>query len=92
MQLNLPINHLIDDSQNILIAGAGGGFDIYSGLPLYFHFRNLGKAVHLANYSFVDFTFAKMAGTVVQEIPTLLIGAKGKMKGPVPYYPEGYLS
>jgi hypothetical protein len=92
MQLNLPIAHLLEDSQNILIAGAGGGFDIYAGLPLYFHFRNMGKTVHLANYSFVDFAFAKMAGKVVQEIPTLLIGAQGKMRGHVAYYPEGYLA
>jgi hypothetical protein len=92
MQLNLPVNHLLDASQNILIAGAGGGFDIYAGLPLYFQLRSQGKNVHLANYSFVDFTFAKMAGTVIQEIPTLLIGAQGKMRGPVAYYPEGYLA
>ena len=28
----------------------------------------------------------------MREIPTLLVGAKGKMKGPVSYYPEGYLA
>jgi hypothetical protein len=52
MDLNLPILHLLQDKKNILIAGAGGGFDIFAGLPLYFTLRNMGKTVHLANYSF----------------------------------------
>ena len=54
MQLNLPILHLLEKSQSILIAGAGGGFDVFAGLPLYFALRDLGKNVHLANYSFTD--------------------------------------
>lgn len=36
----------------ILIAGAGGGFDIFAGLPLYFALRAMGKEVALANLSF----------------------------------------
>ena len=52
MQLNqLPLFQKLETAQNILIAGAGGGFDIYSGLPLYWHLKAQG--VHLANLSFV---------------------------------------
>jgi len=36
----------------IFIAGAGGGFDVFSGLPLYFGLRAAGKKVTLANLSF----------------------------------------
>jgi hypothetical protein len=36
----------------ILIAGAGGGFDVYAGLPLYVALRDAGKEVFLANLSF----------------------------------------
>jgi hypothetical protein len=36
----------------ILIAGAGGGFDVFAGLPLYFALRAQGKSVSLANLSF----------------------------------------
>jgi len=53
--MNLLINPLFDalsGSRSILLAGAGGGFDIYSGLPLYFALRAAGKTVHLANFSF----------------------------------------
>jgi hypothetical protein len=39
----------LDQAKSILIAGAGGGFDVFSGLPLYFSLRAAGKIVHLAN-------------------------------------------
>ncbi|MGQ4389017.1 DUF1152 domain-containing protein [Streptomyces sp. SAS_270] len=42
------------DAQRILVAGAGGGFDVYAGLPLAFALRAAGKDVHLANLSFAD--------------------------------------
>jgi hypothetical protein len=50
--LKLPFHHELEKSQNVLLAGAGGGFDIFSGLPLYFGLKALGKQVHLANLSF----------------------------------------
>jgi hypothetical protein len=48
----LPFFAELEQAQNILVAGAGGGFDIFSGLPLYFGLRAAGKKVHLANLSF----------------------------------------
>jgi hypothetical protein len=50
--LNLPLFNELNQSETILLAGAGGGFDIFCGLPLYFALKNLGKTVHLANLSF----------------------------------------
>ena len=41
-------------SRRILIAGAGGGYDVFCGLPLYFSLRAQGKEVFLANLSFSD--------------------------------------
>ncbi|GKQ34940.1 hypothetical protein ALMP_14870 [Streptomyces sp. A012304] len=38
----------------MLVAGAGGGFDVYAGLPLALALRSAGKDVHLANLSFSD--------------------------------------
>jgi hypothetical protein len=55
MQLrSWPLIDALADSQSVLLAGAGGGFDVYSGLPLYFALRQLGKNVHLANLSFAS--------------------------------------
>ena len=48
----LPLLSALDTSQTILLAGAGGGFDVFCGLPLYFSLKTLGKEVHLANLSF----------------------------------------
>lgn len=91
MQLNLPILEQLDGKQNILIAGAGGGFDVFAGLPLYFALREMGKTVHLANYSFVE--TALLEGENLETIiPTYLVGAKGIVQGIYPYYPEGYLA
>ena len=50
--LKLPFFDEIENSHNILLAGAGGGFDIFSGLPLYFGLEAAGKKVFLANLSF----------------------------------------
>lgn len=50
-------NHLfneLEDCESILLAGAGGGFDIYSGIPLYLALRRRNKNVHLANLSFAS--------------------------------------
>lgn len=92
MRLNLPIFDHLTDCQNILIAGAGGGFDIYAGLPIYLALRDAGKTVHLASYSFMDLTLAKLFSTPIIEIDGLLIGAHGSMEHTPPYYPEGYLA
>ncbi|MFF5494049.1 DUF1152 domain-containing protein [Streptomyces aquilus] len=42
------------DARRVLVAGAGGGFDVYAGLPLALALRTAGKEVHLANLSFAD--------------------------------------
>ncbi|MER7495140.1 MULTISPECIES: DUF1152 domain-containing protein [Streptomyces] len=47
-----PLFTRLADAERILVAGAGGGFDIYSGLPLALSLRHQGKEVHLANLSF----------------------------------------
>ena len=51
-QLLLP--SAVENSECVLVAGAGGGFDVYAGLPIYEHLRSLGKKVFLANMSFVS--------------------------------------
>ena len=50
-ELRLP--SVVENSQCVLVAGAGGGFDVFAGLPIYERLRLLGKRVFLANLSFV---------------------------------------
>lgn len=48
------IFQLLSPAKTVLIAGCGGGYDVTSGLPLYFALRAQGKQVLLANISFTD--------------------------------------
>ncbi|MFC8453002.1 DUF1152 domain-containing protein [Kitasatospora sp. NPDC057223] len=47
-----PLLTRLRAADRILIAGAGGGFDVYAGLPLALALRAAGHEVHLANLSF----------------------------------------
>ena len=57
--MKIPLFTELEGAQNILIVGAGGGFDVFCGLPLYFWLRNAGKTVHLANLSFSELGFCE---------------------------------
>ncbi|MEU1256419.1 DUF1152 domain-containing protein [Streptomyces chartreusis] len=52
--LEPPFLTRLRDARRVLVAGAGGGFDVYAGLPLALALRAAGKDVHLANLSFSD--------------------------------------
>ena len=52
--LGLPLFAALAEARRSLLAGAAGGSDICSGLPLYFGLRAAGKTIHLANLSFSD--------------------------------------
>ncbi len=94
MKLNLPILDQLQGSKNILVAGCGGGFDVFCGLPIYFTLREMGYNVHLANYSFTPVGIvAHYCNTITLE-QTLLEGATANIPADLQlaYYPEGYLS
>lgn len=85
--LNLPFFAELEQAKSILLAGAGGGFDIFSGLPLYFGLRSIGKKVHLANLSFSHLE----AATGSRLSPAVLeVTADSQWRGG--YFPEYYLS
>ncbi|MEO0895999.1 MAG: DUF1152 domain-containing protein [Bacteroidota bacterium] len=48
----IPLFAQLENCQNVLISGAGGGFDIFTGIPLYINLKKQGKNVILANFSF----------------------------------------
>lgn len=47
-----PLFERLDSAERILVAGAGGGFDIYAGLPLALSLIHRNKQVRFANLSF----------------------------------------
>jgi hypothetical protein len=88
MQLNLPILNQLANSKSILIAGMGGGFDVFCGLPLYFELEQLDYDVHLASLSFSDLEAINDG----EELTDTLIGITGDTEEVHDYFPEYYLS
>jgi hypothetical protein len=84
-QLRLP--SAIENSQRVLIAGAGGGFDVYAGLPIYERLRSLGKQVFLANLSFVSLPI-----TTARQLTTALYAVDSRSAGHDFYFPERTLA
>jgi hypothetical protein len=63
--LDLPFFERLNRSKRVLVAGAGGGFDLFSGLPLYFALKEEGKDVHLGSLTFSNLRIA--SGTWLTE-------------------------
>lgn len=85
--LELPFFSHLDGAESILIAGAGGGFDVFPGLPLYFALRGSGPRVHLANLSFSDL-HASSAG----RLAPALFEVTADSQGSAGYFPEAHLA
>jgi len=52
--LSNPLLDALSKSKNILLAGCGGGYDVFSALPLYFALKNEKKNVFLSNLTFTS--------------------------------------
>jgi hypothetical protein len=84
--LQLPFFTELEQAQTILIAGAGGGFDIFSGLPLYFGLRAAGKQVHLANLS-----FSHLESTTGRQFTPAALEVTADSRVRTGYFPEYHL-
>jgi len=87
MDINLPILNQLTRCQNLLIAGMGGGFDIFCGLPIYFELKKHGINAHLANYSFSDIENVDFGIRLTKT----LIGVTPNPERVYPYFPEFHL-
>ena len=87
MDLNLPILNQLSNCKSLLIAGMGGGFDIFCGLPIYFELKKHGINAHLANFSFSDIENVDY-GT---RLSKTLVGVTPKPERVYPYFPEFHL-
>jgi hypothetical protein len=84
-ELRLPSS--LEASSRILVAGAGGGFDVYTGLPMYARLRALGKQVFLSNLSFTE-----LSGTGAQQLVPGLYAVDANTSGEDYYFPERTLA
>lgn len=85
--LQIPFFKAIADAETILLAGAGGGFDIFSGLPLYFGLKSLGRTVHLANLS-----FSRLYASTGKRLGAGLVEITAQTEGFERYFPELHLA
>src|SRR5574341_1507437 len=88
MVLNLPIRPLLAGCKNLLIAGMGGGFDVFCGLPVYFELLGQGRSVHLANLSFSELDTLREPVA----FSSSLVGVRFEREDFYPYFPEFYLA
>lgn len=83
----LPFFEQILEAKTVLIAGAGGGYDIFAGLPLYFALRQAGKTVHLANLS-----FSRLEESTAEILDEALFKVTAQTQGNSHYFPELHLA
>lgn len=83
----LPFVERLESSERILLAGAGGGFDIFCGLPLYFALRKAWKEVHFASLS-----FSSLSATKAERLSPILFKVDADTIHSNDYFPEAFLS
>ncbi len=88
MRLDLPIFDQVTECKNLLIAGMGGGFDVFCCVPIYLELQRRGQSAHLANFSFSELSMVRGG---VHLSPTL-IGVQANQTDLLPYFPELYLA
>jgi hypothetical protein len=83
--LDLPFFAELASARRILLAGAGGGYDVFCALPIYFGLRDAGKQVFLSSLSFSNL------GHVKDRITPALARVTADADGSRYYFPERYL-
>jgi hypothetical protein len=82
----IPFLKRLNEAERILIAGCGGGFDVFAGIPIAEHLFAAGKKVTFANLSFTNLWLC--GGERFTPI-TWRIDQQSK---DLPYFPEKWLA
>jgi hypothetical protein len=83
-----PLFSMLAPARRVLIAGAGGGFDVYAGLPLGLALCNTGTEVYLANLSFTELELIDLAAWAAENVAAVTPDTAG----PDDYFPERTLA
>jgi hypothetical protein len=76
----------LETSTNVLIAGCGGGFDVFAGLPLAQYLMARGKSAVFANFSFTNLWLCG------GERITPTMWRVDRQSNEIPYFPEKWLA
>ncbi|MFX1536486.1 MAG: DUF1152 domain-containing protein [Promethearchaeota archaeon] len=85
----IPFFEEIKRARKVLIAGAGGGYDIYGGIPFYLALKAKGKQPFLASFSFTD--IKKVNALEIGKYCTMITHST-KTPNSNFYFPEKYLA
>lgn len=83
-----PLFARLESAERVLVAGAGGGFDIYAGLPVALSLMHQGKDVRLANLSFSAVEGLPLESWLAPDVAT--IGPRSALHQA--YFPERTLA
>ena len=83
-----PLFSRLKAASSVLVAGAGGGFDVYAGLPPALALRGSGKRVHLANLSFSHLDRLDLDDWIAPDVAAVGPGSAGSDD----YFPERTLA
>ncbi|MCZ7429814.1 DUF1152 domain-containing protein [Micromonospora sp. WMMA1949] len=83
-----PLFAALAPARDVLIAGAGGGFDVYAGLPLALALWQAGKRVHLASLSFSELELLDRQVWVDEHVAAI----RPDTLSPDWYFPEAHLA
>jgi hypothetical protein len=78
----------LDGAQSVLIAGAGGGFDVYAGLPLAISLWQEERSAYLANLSFTQLELIDLEAWLAPKVAAVTADTRG----PEDYFPERTLA
>jgi hypothetical protein len=82
----LPFFSRLEEARNVLVAGCGGGFDVFAGVPLAHHLLAKGKNIVLANFSFTNLWLSG------GERVTPTMWRVDRQANEIPYFPEKWLA
>jgi hypothetical protein len=82
----IPFLERLGKANRILVAGCGGGFDLFAGVPIVQHLVSAGKDVTLANYSFTNLWLCG------GERITPTMWRVDQQSNEIPYFPERWLA
>jgi hypothetical protein len=82
----IPFFSRLEKPTNILVAGCGGGFDVFAGVPIAQHLLAMGKKVAFANFSFTNLWLCG------GERITPTMWRVDRTSNDLPYFPEKWLA
>lgn len=91
LNIPIPVIMTLKSSKNVLIMGMGGGFDVFSGIPIYITLEKMGIKSHLASFTHANWAEIPTCTEIIPMAPGC-VGVTGNIENTSVNMPEMYLS